>query len=294
MTLAGLAILSLLVGCDGSAGAQPHFGQTIKIGLNLETSGNLAWYGGAALKGAQIAIDAANASGGIGGACAETLARAGYTVLLHGCHGLEHAKALADRLCAEGCDAHAVCCDLADSESAQAMCRDILALYHRVDALVLCAGVSHTGLFCDMTDEQWRTVMDVNVSGMFYLIRALAPGMIARNEGAIVTVSSMWGRVGASCEVAYSASKAAVIGLTRALAKELGPSGVRVNCIAPGVIDTRMMDEHSDETKAALAEETPLCRLGTPQDVAGACAFLLSDAAAFITGQVLGVDGGYI
>ena len=214
------------------------------------------------------------ASGGIGGACAETLARAGYTVLLHGCHGLEHAKALADRLCAEGCDAHAV--------------------YHRVDALVLCAGVSHTGLFCDMTDEQWRTVMDVNVSGMFYLIRALAPGMIARNEGAIVTVSSMWGRVGASCEVAYSASKAAVIGLTRALAKELGPSGVRVNCIAPGVIDTRMMDEHSDETKAALAEETPLCRLGTPQDVAGACAFLLSDAAAFITGQVLGVDGGYI
>ena len=194
------------------------------------------------------------ASGGIGGACAETLARAGYTVLLHGCHGLEHAKALADRLCAEGCDAHAVCCDLADSESAQAMCRDILALYHRMDALVLCAGVSHTGLFCDMTDEQWRTVMDVNVSGMFYLIRALAPGMIARNEGAIVTVSS----------------------------------------IAPGVIDTRMMDEHSDETKAALAEETPLCRLGTPQDVAGACAFLLSDAAAFITGQVLGVDGGYI
>ena len=234
------------------------------------------------------------ASGGIGGACAETLARAGYTVLLHGCHGLAHARARADRRCAEGCDAHAVCCNLADSAAVQTMCRDILALYHRVDALALCAGVSHTGLFCDMTDEQWHTVMDVNVSGMFYLIRALAPGMVARNEGVIVTVSSMWGRVGASCEVAYSASKAAVIGLTRALAKELGPSGVRVNCIAPGVIDTRMMDEHSAETKAALAEETPLCRLGTPQDVANACLFLLSDAASFVTGPVLGVDGGYI
>ena len=159
------------------------------------------------------------ASGGIGGACAEKLAREGYTVLVHGCRGLRQAEALADRLCAEGHDAHAVFCDLADSGSVQAMCRDVLALYHRVDALALCAGISHTGLLCDMTDAQWRAVMDVNVSGMFYLIRALAPGMVSRNEGAIVTVSSMWGRVGASCEVAYSASKAAVIGLTRALAK---------------------------------------------------------------------------
>ena len=172
--------------------------------------------------------------------------------------------------------------------------RVTIFLYHRVDALVLSAGVSYTGLLTDMTDAEWHTVMDVNVSGAFYLIRALAPGMVSQRSGSIVTVSSMWGRVGASCEAAYSASKAALIGLTRALAKELGPSGVRANCIAPGVIDTKMMDEHSEETKAILAEETPLGRLGTPQDVAAAAKFLLSDEAAFITGQVLGVDGGYL
>ena len=232
------------------------------------------------------------ASGGIGGACAEKLAREGYTVLVHGCRGLRQAEALADRLCAEGHDAHAVFCDLADSGSVQAMCRDVLALYHRVDALALCAGISHTGLLCDMTDAQWRAVMDVNVSGMFYLIRALAPGMISRNEGAIVTVSSMWGRVGASCEVAYSASKAAVIGLTRALAKELGPSGIRVNAVAPGVILTDMVAHVDPAVLEALREETPLERNGRPEDVAKAMVYLAG--AEFITGQILPVNGGFV
>lgn len=234
------------------------------------------------------------ASGGIGAACAETLARQGYTVIAHANRGMDAVTALADRLNAEGCDVHPVQCDLSDSASVSAMCEGLLRLYHRVDALVLNAGVSHTGLLFDMTDEEWHSVMDVNLSSMFYLCRALAPEMVSGRSGSIVTVSSIWGQVGASCEVAYSASKAAVIGFTRALAKELGPSGVRVNCIAPGVIDTRMMDEHSEETKAQLADETPLGRLGTPQDVAHACAFLLGDGAAFITGQVLGVDGGYL
>lgn len=234
------------------------------------------------------------ASGGIGAACARALCEKGYTVLAHGNRSKESLDALINTLRSEGYDAHAVICNLADADACRAMCKEILSLYHHVDALALCAGVSHTGLFTDMTDEQWHTVMDVNVSGAFYLIRALAPGMVSRRSGAIVTISSMWGRVGASCEVAYSASKAALIGMTRALAKELGPSGVRVNCIAPGVIDTKMMDEHSEESKAILAEETPLGRLGTPQDVARACCFLLGDEASFITGQVLGVDGGYI
>jgi len=234
------------------------------------------------------------ASGGIGAACAENLARQGYTVLAHYNRGKEAAYALCDALNAEGYDAHPVQCDLADNAQIDAMCRDVLRVYHRVDALVLNAGVSHTGLLFDMTDEEWARVMQVNVTSAFTLCRALAPGMVSNRKGAIVTISSMWGRVGASCEVAYSASKAAIIGFTRALAKELGPSGVRVNCVAPGVIDTAMMDEHSEETKAQLAEETPLGRLGTPQDVAACVSFLLSDAAAFVTGQVLGADGGYL
>lgn len=234
------------------------------------------------------------ASGGIGAACARALCEKGYTVLAHGNRSAEQLHGLVAGLRAEGHDAHGFLCDLSSPDACRAMCEEILALHHRVDALALCAGVSHTGLFTDMTDSQWHTVMDVNVSGAFYLIRALAPGMVSRQSGSILTISSMWGRVGASCEVAYSASKAALIGMTRALAKELGPSGVRVNCIAPGVIDTKMMDEHSEETKAILAEETPLGRLGTPQDVARAACFLLGEEASFITGQVLGVDGGYI
>ena len=234
------------------------------------------------------------ASGGIGSACARELAQRGYTVLAHACSNLAAAKSLCDELTAQGLDAHALCCDLSNSQAVNQMCEEILHLYHHVDALVLCAGVSHTGLLTDMTDEQWHRVMDINVSGSFYLIRALAPDMVSRRSGGIVTISSMWGRSGASCEAAYSASKAAIIGLTQALAKELGPSGVRVNCIAPGVIDTKMMDEHSEETKAILADETPLGRLGTGEDVAKAAAFLLSDEACFITGQTLGVDGGYL
>jgi 3-oxoacyl-[acyl-carrier protein] reductase len=135
-------------------------------------------------------------------------------------------------------------------------------------------------------------MMDTNLSSAFYLSRAIAPDMISRQHGRIINVGSMWGKVGASCEVAYSASKAGLRGFTMALAKELGPSGITVNCVEPGVIETDMNAVLDDETKAALCEETPLCRMGTPEEVAAAIGFLASDAAGFITGQMLGVDGG--
>ena len=159
--------------------------------------------------------------------------------------------------------------------------------------LVNCAGVAHTGLLQDMTDAEVRRVLDVDLAGALYLCRAVIPAMVAAKAGRIVNVGSMWGRIGASCEVAYSAAKAGLRGLTSALAKELGPSGITVNCVEPGLIDTDMNAGLSAADKQALIDETPLGRMGTPEDVAGAVFFLASPDAAFITGRCLGVDGGF-
>ena len=231
------------------------------------------------------------ASGGIGGACARAAAEAGWRVALHYHRNEAAARALADELRAGGHDAACFPADGADSGQVNACVRAAQERFGRVDGLLCCAGTALQKQLQDVTDAQWRTVLDDNLSGTFYFIRAALPGMLARHSGAIVTMSSVWGVRGGSCEAAYSAAKAGVIGLTRALAQEVGPSGVTVNCLAPGVIDTRMCAGFSPETRAELAAETPLGRLGTPEDVARAALFLLEHP--FVTGQVLGVDGGF-
>ena len=162
-----------------------------------------------------------------------------------------------------------------------------------IDALINNAGVSHIGLSRDLTDAEWLAIVGTNLSGATYLSREVQGDMIAAGAGRILNIGSMWGKVGASCEVAYSATKAALRGLTMALAKELGPSHVTVNCIEPGLIDTEMNKALDEQTRAALIEETPVCRIGTPEDVLAAARFFLSDEAGFITGQCLGVDGGF-
>ena len=229
------------------------------------------------------------ASGGIGRAIAEKLASQGYTVAVHCNRGIDRAQALAKAL-----SGIAVQADLADASQIEAMAQTVADAFGHVDVLVNNAGISVTGLLTDIDAAARRELFGVNVLGAIECARALLPGMIRRQAGCIVNISSMWGQVGASCEVDYSAAKAALIGFTKALAQETAPSGIRVNCVAPGVIRTPMLDCYDAQTLDDLAAETPLGRLGTPEDIARAVAFLCSEDAAFITGQVLGVNGGYV
>jgi len=229
------------------------------------------------------------ASRGIGAAVSRRLAAAGVRVALNYRVRREPAESLAAQL-----DGLAVQADVSDSVQVRKMVDTVLEKFCQLDILVCNAGTAWQGLTQDMTDGEWRHVMGVDLDGVFYCCRAALPHMIARKTGKIVTVSSMWGQTGGSCETAYSAAKAGVIGLTRALAKEVGPSGITVNCVCPGVIDTEMNQNLDPQALADLAGETPLGRLGTPEDVAECVWFLCSDAGNFLTGQVLSPNGGLV
>ena len=234
------------------------------------------------------------ASRGIGAACARRFAGAGYRVGLNYHRSEEAARALAEELRAAGGEAELFPADVGDTGQVAHMVDNVLDKFCQLDILICNAGIAQQKLFGDLTDEDWRRMFAVNVDGMFYTIRAALPHFIHRKEGRILTLSSMWGQVGGSCEVAYSAAKAAVIGMTKALAKELGPSGITVNCVSPGVIRTEMNANLGPEDLAALAEETPLGTIGEPEDVAEALWYLTSPAAKFVTGQVLAPNGGLI
>lgn len=228
------------------------------------------------------------ASRGIGAATARRLAADGYAVIVHYHRSREQAAALAAEIGGTAMQA-----DLGDFAQIDRLTDDIIRQHGAIDVLVNNAGLSLTGLYQDIADEQAMRLFAVNVGGVMHTAKRVLPVMLRQHSGCIVNVASIWGECGAACEVHYSAAKAAVIGFTKALAKEVGPSGIRVNCVSPGVIDTDMNRMHDAETLRALADETPLCRIGSPEEVADAIAFLVSDRAKFITGQVVSVNGGF-
>ena len=234
-------------------------------------------------------------SRGIGAAVARTFAYKGWSVAFSYLNSESEASDLQQELTQRGVGALAVKADVSDPEQAADFIHTACRHLREPDALVCCAGIAlPQDVITHVSDEDWRRVFAVNVDGLFYTVRAALPYFIQRKRGAIVTLSSMWGQVGGSCEVAYSASKGAVIAFTKALAKEVGPSGIRVNCVAPGVIDTDMMAGFTAEDRAALAEETPVERLGTADEIARTMVFLADEASGYITGQVLGVNGGLV
>lgn len=229
---------------------------------------------------------------GIGRACSLKFLKLGYNV----CAVYEKDGAAAKKLeeDAKNPRLKVFRCDVSDYVETEKLFSEVQKTFGGVDILVNNAGISQIKMLCDTTRTDWDRMFSVNVGSMYNTIRLAHDYMVHRKKGSIVNVSSMWGICGASCEAAYSASKAAVIGLTKALAKELGPSGIRVNCVAPGVIDTEMNAHLSSEDIEALKEETPLCRIGTADEAADAVVFLAGDSSSFITGQVLSPTGGMV
>ncbi len=224
---------------------------------------------------------------GIGKAMVERFCADGHHVAFLYRNSVDAAKALSDKASAIGIRA-----DLSCAEEAEKAVRQGIEALGGVDILINNAGISQIKLFTDLTDSDWQTMVDTNLSGAFYATREAVKFMISQQFGRVLFIGSMWGKVGASCEVSYSATKAALRGMTMALAKELGPSHITVNCIEPGLIMTEMNATLSEETIRGICEDTPLCRAGTPEEVAALAAFLASEEASFITAQCIGIDGG--
>lgn len=232
-------------------------------------------------------------SRGIGAATAQYFAEQGYKVAVTYHNSGYAAKIMQQNMTSHGYDFIAIPCDVSNPVQVESAVKQTVYNFGRLDVLVNNAGIAGQKLITDVTDEEWQTMLNINLSGMFYGCRAATKVMVSQKSGSIVNVSSMWGITGASMEVAYSATKAGIIGLTKALAKELGPSNIRVNCVAPGVIDTEMNANLDIATFAALADETPLGRIGTAEEVAKAIYYLANDAD-FITGQILSPNGGIV
>ena len=227
-------------------------------------------------------------SRGIGAACVKEFAKNGYRVFF----SFNKSDKQAEKLCAET-GAVSFKADVSNSDEVSEMTEKIHK-YGKISVLINNAGIAEQKLFSDITESDWNKMFDVNIKGMFLVTKAVLPDMIHEKSGKIINFSSIWGITGASCEVHYSASKAAVIGFTKALAKEVGLSGINVNCIAPGVIDTQMNAHLDDEARAELCEETPLGRFGSAEETAKLALYLASDDASFITGQIISPNGGIV
>lgn len=234
------------------------------------------------------------ASGGIGAEIAKRLAQDGFSVALIYNRNAEKAQKTADEITLSGGSAKTYKCDVRDSSEITSAIEAIESEFGEISVLVNNAGISEQKLLTDITDSDWENMISTNLSGAFYFCRAVLTYFIHRKSGRIINISSMWGETGGSCEVHYSAAKAGLIGLTKALAKEVAPSGITVNAVSPGVINTEMVTKLGKDTVDMLREEIPVMRLGTPEDVANAVSFLADDKSSYITGQVLSVNGGIV
>lgn len=234
------------------------------------------------------------ASGGIGAEIAKRLAQDGFSVALIYNRNAEKAQKTADEITLSGGSAKTYKCDVRDSSEITSAIEAIERDFGEISVLVNNAGISEQKLLTDITDSDWENMISTNLSGAFYFCRAVLSYFVHRKSGRIINISSMWGETGGSCEVHYSAAKAGLIGLTKALAKEVAPSGITVNAVSPGVINTEMVTKLGKDTVDMLREEIPVMRLGTPEDVANAVSFLADDRASYITGQIISVNGGIV